>query len=222
MTKSQIGRITAVAVCALGLIAASPRTSHAQTASTTTVNHEVFGSIAFGHLANCCRTFGDTMNVGGSAGIRWRRFVTEFEFNRILGLSPKSLPCAIQYGQTCMPGHQGAQSATTVSGNVLFLFPRPTVEPYISGGLGVMLSTQIDPDLDMQFSSVPNTPPIAVNLIERETHDLGFAINYGAGLRIPLTSSLTVRSELRLYDATLLSKYNMGLLRASMQVGYRW
>ena len=222
MTNSHIGRIIALVVSAVGLITALPSTSHAQTASTAPVTREAFGSIAFGHLANCCRTFGDTVNVGGSAGIRWRRLIAEFEFNRILGLSPTSLPCAIQYGQRCMPGHQGARSATTASGNVLFLFPRPTVEPYISGGLGLMLSTQVDPDLDEQFSSVPNTPPLAVNVIDRETHDLGFAINYGAGLRIPLTSSLMIRPELRLYDATLLSAYNMGLLRASMQLGYRW
>jgi hypothetical protein len=222
MRISCIGRAIARVACTLGLMAGSPSTSDGQTLPTASVNPEVFGSIGFGHLANSRRTFGDTVNVGGSVGIRWRRLITEFEVNRMLGLSPQSLSCAVQYGQTCLPGRQGALAATTAAGNVLFLFPRRTVEPYVTGGLGVMVSTHAEPELDMQFSPVPNTPPIAVNLIERKQHDVGFAFNFGAGLRIPVTSTFMIRPELRLYDATLLSAYNMGLLRASMQVGYRW
>lgn len=204
----------------LGFVVGVPLAAHAQSASSSTISPEVFGTVAFGHLANCCRTFGDGPLIGGGAGIRWRRLGVEVDAQRMLGLSPKSLPCAIQYGQTCLPGSQGARSATLASVSALVTLARTRVEPYVAGGVGVLWSRQTDPDL--LFSGVPSHPSTSASLVQREVNDRGFAISFGGGIPIPVTSAIAVRSEVRFYDATLLSAYNMGLVRVAVQVGYRW
>ena len=221
MTR-QIHRVVVSVACALALWLGLPGASQAQSTSPAVVSPEVFGSIGYTHLANCCRVFGDNPIVGGGLGIRWRRLGVEVEANRVLGLSPRSLPCAIQYGQTCLPGRQGAESATLALVNADFVLMRTRIQPYVTGGAGLLWSTQIEPELNEQFSGIPNTPPIAVTLVERENHDRGFAINFGGGVRVPVTSSIALRPEVRIYDATLLSSYNMGLVRVSMQVTDRW
>lgn len=219
--RRQVSR-ACVAVGVMLLCLGWPCTSPAQPTSPPAVTPEVFGSMGFGHLANCCRVFGDGPLIGGGLGIRWRRLGVEFEANRMLGLSPKSLPCAIQYGQTCLPGRQGAESATLASVNALVMLARTRFEPFVSGGIGLLWSTHSEPELDLQFSGVPNTPPIAVTLVQRDAHDRGFTVNVGGGVRVPVTSAVAFRSEVRLYDATLLSAYNMALVRLSVGASYHW
>lgn len=194
----------------------------AQPVSASEISPEVFGTIGFGHLANCCRVFGDGPLVGGGAGLWWRRLGVEVDAQRMLGLSPRSLACAVQYGQECLPGEQGARSMALASVSALVTLAKTRVEPYVAGGVGVMWSTQTEPDLERLFSGGPGRPPTAVNLQQRDVSDRGFAFNFGGGVRIPVTAAIAVRSEVRIYNAELLSAYNMGLVRVAAQVGYRW
>lgn len=154
--------------------------------------------IAYGHLANCCRVFGDRPNIGGGAGLRWRRLGIQFEMNRMLGLSPKEAVCDV-VGETCVgTAHDGARSATATSVNVLFFFPKTHVEPYITGGIGALSSTQVSSVLN----SSAGRPP---TFTEEEWRDRGFAFNCGGGVRVPITQAINLAPELRIYNSTLLS-----------------
>jgi opacity protein-like surface antigen len=172
---------------------------------------EIFGGVAFGHLANCCRVFGNGPNIGGGAGLRWRRLGIQFEMNRMLGLLPKQAPCGV-VGEPCVgAARDGATSTTIASANVLVFFPRKRLEPYVSGGVGALWSAQVS-------SVLSGHPP---TFSEMPWHDRGLALNIGGGVRVPITSAIGVVPELRLYDATLLSRANLGLLRAALHISYR-
>lgn len=211
-----------LAACVLAFTLAPAHAALAQSTTAAPVRPEVFGSIGFGHLATPRRTMGDGPLVGGGVAIQWRRLGVDVEADRMFGLEPRRLSCAIQYGQTCYAGRQGASTASLISANALVTFGRRRVEPFVTGGMGVLLSTHVEPEMELRFSGIPNTPPISVRLVEQDRNDRGFAINVGGGVRVPMSSHLLFRLDARLYNAVLLSSYNQALIRVSARVGYRW
>ena len=95
--------------------------------------------------------------------------------------------CAVQYGQTCLAGHEGARALTVASVNAIVTLARTRVEPYAAGGVGVLWSQHIEPDTAALFSGAPPVPPTAVILTEREVSDHGFVMNLGGGFRSAIT-----------------------------------
>lgn len=68
----------------------------AQPAHAQTLRPEVFISVGGASPFRIeDRGFGIHLNVGGGAGLRWRRLGLQFDANRTLGLSPQPATCGI-------------------------------------------------------------------------------------------------------------------------------
>jgi hypothetical protein len=203
-------RTTSFLICSL-LFAS--RSALAQTAAQTAPVTEIFGSVAQGHLSRFDdRTFGNGLNVAGGAGIRWSRLGVEFDVNHQLGLTPEIARCGIT---SCSgTARQGVLSATIASGNLFYQFGESPVRPYVIGGLGAFWSRSV--------SSVLTIRGTNGTFSEFETSDTGLAISFGAGLRIAVGKSFSIRPDIRLYDGSLLGRENLTLIRTSIGAAWQW
>jgi hypothetical protein len=73
-----------------------------------------------------------------------------------------------------------------------------------------------------EFNSMAIARGDVVELRELTSESTGVGPNFGIGLRASLTRRLSIRPEMRLYDATALSPANLSQLRLSVGIGYAW
>ena len=112
-------------LCSFVVASCFPSVGAAQPAQAESLTPEVFLSVAVAHpLRVEDQGFGNHPNIGGGAGLRWRRLGVEFEANRTLGLSPKQATCSVVNPPCAGTARSGLLSASLASANVLYFFSR--------------------------------------------------------------------------------------------------
>ena len=195
------------------IVLAGPEIARAQSIAPPHPVREVFGSVAQGHLFRADdQTFGNGLNVAGGFGIRWSRLGVEFDVNHQLGLTPRLARCGVA---TCSgEAREGVLSATIASGNLFYQFGEGPVRPYVIGGLGAFWSRSV--------SSVQTVRGTTGTFSEFERSDTGLAISFGAGLRIAVGKSFSIRPDIRLYDGSVIGRENLTLIRTSIGGAWQW
>jgi len=175
----------------------------------------VFGAAA---VANVYRTedqsFGTNLNVGAGVGIEWKRLGLDFEMHRTLGLTPRTVRCAISNVPCVGSAREGFLEATMLSGNVSYFFGGARVRPYVTGSVGVLWTESVN-----SLTMVSSTAAI---LSEFHESDTGLALGVGFGVDVPLTSAVSLRPEFRTYSSVAMSRVNLGLHRGAIGMRYRW
>ncbi len=203
-------RTSAAAVTILALLV--PRASWAQ--SPPLIIAELSAGVGLGHVFRFDdQTFGDRLNLGGSvAVVDGSGFAFELEANTTRELSPIPAPCGI-VGVTCVGvGHDGPRSIMSISANLQYRFRSRRLQPYVLAGLGVMRSTSVHSTTRVMGSQAIVT--------EEESRDTGFGPDLGAGLRIPISRSLSINPEIRWLEASVLSRENLAVTRLTLRVAY--
>jgi hypothetical protein len=200
--------------------AAIPGAASAQTNPSATWTREVSAAFGLGHVFRYeDQTFGDRPNISGAVAIVYRaRLGVELEVNRTLGLSPSPAPCGIAIdarpaacvGRT----HNGVRSATVASVLARYQFTRQRVRPYVTAGLGVLRSTSVWSSGVVEGNQVI--------LTETEMTDVGFGPDLGAGIRVEITRSASIRPEVRWLEASFGSRLNLAVTRLSVRAVYFW
>ena len=179
------------------------------------VHPTVFGTIGATYVYRVeDQGFGTGTDIGGGGGIQWKRLGVEVEVHRVMGLTPKTVGCAVVNVPCSGSAREGVVDPTLVSGNVSYLFRTGRVAPYVIGSLGAISSTS--------FNSLTTVTGGVATVSEFSEKDTGLAIGAGFGLDVALTPALSVRPEFRLYSASALSSSNLNLNRGSVAVRYRW
>jgi hypothetical protein len=166
----------------------------------------VFGSNEFDNAGNIGALF--EFRVHPRVGV-------EFEGNKMLGLTPRAVPCSLSVPCTGS-AVEGPRSAFHYSGNMLFYFSSAgRLQPYVLAGLGGLHSRTAH--------SVTLAGPAGARIIqEADTTDSGVSIGFGGGLRIPLGSRFSIRPDLRLYDSSIRSRANLGFIQIGVLAGYQF
>lgn len=177
---------------------------------------EVFVSIGHGHLFRIeDNPIGSGPNIGAGIGLRHRSGLGfDVELNRTLGLAASTAPCGIANVPCEGSARQGVTGATILSFNMRYEFTRARVRPYLTGGIGPLWSKGFSPTL---YASEQRAI-----FREESWNDTGLAVAFGGGLRIGLTRSLSLQPELRVYNATALSRANLSLFRPSLALAWSW
>ena len=188
------------------------------------LKREIFVSAGWDHLFRFEDISHNGAGIGGGFGLLLQpRFALELEFNSMSGLSPRPVPCGAFgrfEGGVIVPlpcvgtARTGLDSFSVGSANVRYYFSESRVQPYVSGGLGAAWSKE--------FVSNSFPTDTEVTLTEDVRNRAGFSWNIGAGARVFVASRISVRPEIRLYDATILSRQNLTLFRLSMGLGFHW
>jgi opacity protein-like surface antigen len=207
--RRSLAVVVASVICA-------PALGSAQAQTMRRFTREVSISVGLGHVfVYEGDTIGDRLNIGGSLGIVHRSgFGVEFEMNRTLGFSPGLAKCAAE-GTVCFgTTRSGIRPPTIASANVQYRFKRRRVQPYVTAGLGILLSKSVQPTSPTGGSDVLHT--------EAEVGDTGFGPDLGAGLRLSLSRSLSVSPEIRWLDAPWRSRVNLAVTRLVVRTAYFW
>jgi opacity protein-like surface antigen len=180
------------------------------------LTREVFVAIANGHLFRAGdNPIGSGPNFGTGIGLRHHSGLGfGVEVNRTLGLSAKAAPCGIVNIPCEGSARQGVTGATIVSVNARYEFTRRRVRPYVTGGAGALRAEG--------FSAMLQVSEQRAVFIEEQWRDTGFAMNFGGGVRIGLSRWLSLQPELRVYNATALSRANLSMLRPSVVLAFSW
>ncbi len=177
---------------------------------------EVYGSVANGRVFRIeDNPLGSGPNFGAAAGIRHRSgLAAEFEFHRTVGLEPSPAACGIIDVVCEGSARNGVTKAAVASINALYYFGRSRVQPYVTGGVGALMSESVTSILYVQGTKA--------YFEEQQYRDTGLAFNFGGGLGIRLGGGFRLRPELRVYNAAARSRANLSLLRASIGIGYEF
>jgi opacity protein-like surface antigen len=198
-------------LCFLVAVICFPSAGGAQPPQARSLTPEVFVSAGLAHpFVIGGRGFGSHLNIGGGAGLQWRRLGVEFEANRTLGLSSEEVACTAPCAGTA---RSGLLSSSLLSANVLYFFSsasRPSAQFYLTGGIGALWSKEV------------TTWATQTTMGELAYDDTGLAINFGAGMRIRVTEAISLRPEFRFYNSVILSSANLSLTRFSIAAGYHW
>jgi opacity protein-like surface antigen len=84
----------------------------------------------------------------------------------------------------------------------------------VIGGVGVMWT-----DWANSITIVRNG---VAEVSQLEEQDTGLSISVGGGLRAAVVERISVRTEFRVYDSTLMSRSNLGLVRVSAGLSVGW
>jgi opacity protein-like surface antigen len=175
----------------------------------------VFGAVG---IANIYRTedqsFGTKPNVAGGLGIEWKRLGLDAEMHRTVGLTARTVQCAVVNIPCAGSAHEGFVEATMLSGNINYFFGGARVRPYVTGSVGVLWTESVN--------SLTTASSTAATLSEFRERDTGLAIGVGFGVDVPLTPALSLRPEFRTYSSVAMSRVNLGLHRGSIGLRYRW
>jgi opacity protein-like surface antigen len=189
--------------------------SFAAAAAAQEVRPVVFGSAGLATVyRGDDRNFGTEPNLGGGAGIEWRRLGIDVEFHQTIGLEPEPVQCGVAYAICVGSSRQGLQSATMVTGNVTYRFGHDRVRPYVMGSVGALRSEMVN-----SLTVVRDGVATMSEFLETET---GLALGIGGGLDVGLTNSLSLRPEVIFYSSTAMSRENLGMTRFTVGLRYRF
>lgn len=108
--------------------------------------------------------------------------------------------------------HDGVGSALVAAIGVRYQFGRGRIRPYLTAGLGMIGSR-----------TVWSTATVAggqVLLSERTQRDTGFGPDVGAGVRLDLSTRLSLRPEVRWLEASVASPLSLSVTRLSARLAY--
>ena len=214
--------------CVVAAVLCLPTASRSQAAN---FKREVFGGIALGHLStNSNSSIEPGVALDASAGISagfglrdQSGIALEIEFSRVLDPTPGLLECddfSFDDPPPCEgSGRDGPDSYSLVSANVLYHFSTSRFQPYVAGGLGAVWSTgfrsaYLGPG---RFAGI--TKAVISEVTWKNTEIFW---NVGGGMRIFLSSAVSLRPDIRLYHAPLSYGRKLRLLRSSIILGYHW
>jgi len=185
-------------------MAAMPSLSSAQSASWTP---EVSLSAGLGHVFRWeDETYGDRIAAGGGVAIAHRSgWAFEWHADRTFGLEAREAPCGLVNVMCVGVAHYGPTKMTVMSINVRRYFGDGRVQPYLTGGLGVMWSRSLHSVTQVLSRVATNT--------EFASSDRGFGPDLGAGLRFRVARSWSAEAEVRWLDAPWLSRQNLAVTR---------
>jgi opacity protein-like surface antigen len=103
----------------------------------------------------------------------------------------------------------------TISGNALYHFGRSRTQFYVVGGIGMLTADYV--------SINPYTRELSGDPNQVETAKASkMATNFGAGVKTRITSRLSLRPEVRIFDTTIGKGYNWSHIRISIGLGYHF
>ena len=192
-------------------MAAVPSTALAQSSAWTP---EVSLSAGLGHVFRWeDQAFGDRFNAGGAVAIVHRSgWAFEWHADNTFGLDAPEAPCGLVNVRCVGTAHDGPTKATVMSLSVRRYFGDGRLQPYLTGGLGVMWSRSLHSITHVQG-------PIAI-VSEFVSNDRGFGPDVGAGLRVRIARSWSVEAEVRWLDAPWLSRENLAVTRMLVGATY--
>ena len=196
-------RSTTRGLAALAM-AAIPSVATAQSGSWTP---EISLGAGLGHVFRWeDQTFGDRIAAGGGVAIvHISGWAFEWHVDSTFGLEPKQTPCGL-VNVTCIGvAHDGPTSIAVMSMNVRRYFGDGRLQPYLTGGLGVMWSRSLH--------SVTQVRGVIATSTEFASNDRGFGPDLGAGLRFRIARSWSLEAEVRWLDAPWLSRQNLAVTR---------
>ena len=168
---------------------------------------EVLGQVGWGSFSHGDHKIGSGTEWGGGFGVKpfsgkLRRLGFDFQANR-LGL-------AYEQGVNINDGQ-----VTAIVGSVLYHFSDSPIQPYVTGGLGVLKAkyTQV-----IKGGAILGSNEDYVSTADANK----MLLNIGAGVKARLVRGLAIRPEIRLYDTTIGTGYNWSSVRLSVGVGYYW
>ena len=174
----------------------------------------VFGAIGIANVSRAeDRSFGTELNAGAGGGIEWTRLGLDVELHRTFGLTPRQVQCGVNVPCTGA-AREGFLAATMLTGNVSYIFGHSRVRPYVTGSAGVLWTDGVN--------SVTVATPTAATISEITESDAGLVLGAGFGVDVPVTRTLSLRPEIRLYSSVALSRVNLGIVRAAVAMRYRW
>ena len=205
-----MARMSIVLVAGLVLAGTSGATVFAQD-----LKPAVFGAAAVANVHRAeDRDFGTKFNLGAGAGVEWGRLAFDAELHRTMGLTPRTVQCALVNVACTGSAREGFSKATMLSGNVSYLFGSRRVRPYVTGSVGVLWTESVN-----SLTSASGTSATLSEFTERDT---GLAIGAGGGVDVPLTGRWSLRPEFRTYSSVAMSRVNLGLHRGTIALRYRW
>jgi hypothetical protein len=160
------------------------------------------------------QSFGTELNVGAGLGIEWKRLGLDAELHRTLGLTPRSVQCAVPNVPCAGSAREGFLEATMLSGNVSYFFGGRRVRAYVTGSVGILWTESVN-----SLTIVSST---TATLSEFHESDTGLAIGVGFGVDVPLTPAFSLRPEFRTYSSVAMSRVNLGLHRGAIAARYQW
>ena len=187
----------------LSMMAVAPA-AFAQSSSWTP---EISLSAGLGHVFRWDdQSFGDRVNAGGGVAIVHRSgWAFEWHADNTFGLEPREAPCGL-VTVTCVGiAHDGPAKVVVMSLNARRYFGGGRLQPFLTGGLGVMWSRSLH--------SITHVQGAVAIVSEFASSDRGFGPDVGAGLRIRFARSWSVEGEVRWLDAAWLSRQNLAVTR---------
>jgi hypothetical protein len=202
---------TAIPLLTVLATAVVPAVAVAQSRSWTP---EITLSAGLGHVFRWeDQTFGDRFNAGAAVAMVHRSgWAFEWHADRTFGLEPRQTPCAFVNIACFGIAHEGPTKMTVMSLNVRRYFGDGRLQPYLSGGLGVMWSHSL-------HSQTHVRGPVAA-ILESASDDRGFGPDLGGGLRVRIARSWSVETDVRWLDAPWLSGENLAVTRLLVGATY--
>jgi hypothetical protein len=162
---------------------------------------EVFGTVGYGGTWDDEGGIGGGIVVGGGLGVRpTSRVGFEGSFLRVFHKRTFDLSPVIFEG-----------TGVFVSGNALYHFSESRVQPYVTGGAGLVHHTDRSSGLGQPRSSVGAS---------------GLAYNFGAGLRIFANRHISLRPEFKVYLGNLGDRAPIdpvfNAVGGSLGISYHW
>ena len=200
--------VRAILVLAAVLRLASP--ASAQSAWTA----EISVAAGLGHVFRWeDQAFGDRFNAGGGIAIAHRSgWAFEWHADRTFGLEPREAPCGLVHIRCVGAAREGPSKMDVMSLSIRRYFGNGRLQPFLTGGLGVMRSRS--------FHSVTQIQGPMAMMSEFESRDTGFGPDLGAGLRFRIAPSWSLETEVRWLDAPWLSRQNLAVTRLLTGVTY--
>jgi hypothetical protein len=202
-----------ISLSAAAVVLIAPPLASAQAPGAPRPMRDVSVTLGTGPVSHGDRSLGRAGSIGGSLTVPIVGHLgARFEGYGNFGPDPRQQPCGL-VGVTCTGiGRNGVQNMIVAAGSALYYFGSQSVHPFVIGGFDVF---------NFNFlSSVTYASQAVITEIARHHTTMGFTA--GGGVWVPVGERLVITPEIRLYDGSMLAGANLGQLRVSVAVGYRW
>jgi hypothetical protein len=191
-----------------GLIVDSNARAQDQAAGDWKYRGEVFGGIGLGNFNHGDNHLGNGLDLSGGLGVR------PFA-GALKGLGFEVLCNGLRFNKSWGDGYSYDGKMHAITGNALYHFGRSRTQFYVVGGIGSLKADYIG--VNPYTRTILNDPNYA-----EKVNGTKMALNLGVGVKARITSRLSVRPELRMFDTTIGKGYNWTSLRLSLALGYHF
>jgi hypothetical protein len=192
------------------------------------VTPELFANLAWGRVDSHGST-NATPQMGAGWGAHFANGLgVELDVVRSTGQSRQAVSCVkleLDADSPCVgEGAHSLHSVTVASAKLSYAFmPRARIQPFVIAGAGWASYRQTrsvahQPNA-RPFGTYDPTKPVLI-LDKTGFGDDGLVGMFGGGVRVPLTRSLALRTEVTVYPVN--QSAQAGMVRGSVGIGYRW